>query len=107
MPFNITLDYRFDSNGFFENPEARAAMEAAAAAWEAVILDRNHSPIGCVGKGGQQGSLSISVLEWKAYYFFPLLPDGLASTFFALMPPRGAAYTPSKFPTLRSRPLDG
>ena len=39
MPFNITLDYRFDSNGFFDNPEARAAMEAAAAAWEAVILD--------------------------------------------------------------------
>lgn len=34
---NITVDYRFDTNGFFDSPEAKAAMEAAAARWSRVI----------------------------------------------------------------------
>lgn len=39
MSFSISFDYRFDSNGFFDNPAARAALEAAADVWEAVIGD--------------------------------------------------------------------
>ncbi|GMG83194.1 hypothetical protein LNKW23_24070 [Paralimibaculum aggregatum] len=39
MTFDIRIDYRFDSTGFFDDPAVRAAMETAAALWEAVILD--------------------------------------------------------------------
>lgn len=39
MTFSIEFDYRFDVTGFFNNPEARAALEAAAELWEALILD--------------------------------------------------------------------
>ncbi|UZQ55583.1 pre-peptidase C-terminal domain-containing protein [Trichothermofontia sichuanensis B231] len=37
--FNIQFDYRFDTNGFFSNPARRAALEAAADIWEAIIRD--------------------------------------------------------------------
>ncbi|MEP0870255.1 hypothetical protein NDA01_10630 [Trichocoleus desertorum AS-A10] len=37
--FQIQFDYRFDTNGFFANPERRATLEAAADHWEAVIQD--------------------------------------------------------------------
>ena len=37
--FTIKFDYRFDEDGFFSDPSRRAALEAAAAAWESVILD--------------------------------------------------------------------
>ncbi|MEM9968109.1 MAG: DUF4214 domain-containing protein [Pseudomonadota bacterium] len=39
MAFSITFDYRFDTEGFFDDPARRAVLEAAAAAWEAVIED--------------------------------------------------------------------
>lgn len=39
MSFNISFDYRFDTAGFFDNSEARAALEAAADIWESVIGD--------------------------------------------------------------------
>lgn len=39
MAFSITFDYRFDSSGFFDDPERRSALELAAAQWEAIILD--------------------------------------------------------------------
>ena len=39
MSFDIAFDYRFDSTGFFDDPAARAALEAAAARWEALIGD--------------------------------------------------------------------
>lgn len=39
VTFTITIDYRFDSSGFFHTPDRRIAFEAAAAAWEAVIQD--------------------------------------------------------------------
>ena len=39
MPFDITIDYRFDTSGLFDDPEARAALEAAAAIWEGLIDD--------------------------------------------------------------------
>ncbi|MEM9146830.1 MAG: Ig-like domain-containing protein [Pseudomonadota bacterium] len=39
MSFNISFDYRFDTLGFFDNPDARAALEAAAGVWESVIGD--------------------------------------------------------------------
>lgn len=35
--FTIRVDYRFDSEGFFDNPDARAALEAAAARWSRII----------------------------------------------------------------------
>lgn len=35
--FTIEVDYRYDDFGFFENPEARAAMEAVAARWSRVV----------------------------------------------------------------------
>jgi len=35
--FSIKFDYRFDRAGFFDAPERRAALEAAAAAWSAVL----------------------------------------------------------------------
>ncbi|MEM1345968.1 MAG: hypothetical protein AAGI34_15495 [Pseudomonadota bacterium] len=38
MSFTIEFDYRFD-NGFFDDPAARAALEAAAAIWENAIGD--------------------------------------------------------------------
>ncbi|MCR9255475.1 MAG: hypothetical protein NXI16_05205 [Alphaproteobacteria bacterium] len=37
--FSIVFDYRFDTDGFFDDPERRAALEAAADIWEDVILD--------------------------------------------------------------------
>ncbi|GMG84201.1 hypothetical protein LNKW23_34150 [Paralimibaculum aggregatum] len=39
MSFDISFDYRFDTAGFFDNPDAVAALEAAAAIWEGVIGD--------------------------------------------------------------------
>ena len=47
MAFTIEFDYRFDSSGFFDSPEARAALEAAAALWENVIQDEfDDVPVG-------------------------------------------------------------
>lgn len=37
--FNIVFDYRFDSSGFFDNAEARAALEYAGSIWEGYIRD--------------------------------------------------------------------
>ena len=31
VAFTIKFDYRFDTNGFFADPDARAALESAAA----------------------------------------------------------------------------
>ncbi len=39
MSFDIRFDYRFDTAGFFDNPDARAALEEAARLWESVIDD--------------------------------------------------------------------
>jgi len=39
MSFDIRFDYRFDDRGLFDDPDARAALEAAADLWEALILD--------------------------------------------------------------------
>ena len=39
MSFEIEFDYRFDTNGFFDDPERRAALEAAGDIWEELILD--------------------------------------------------------------------
>ena len=39
MAFEIEIDTRFDRSGFFDSAEARAALEAAAGLWEAVIRD--------------------------------------------------------------------
>ena len=33
----ITVDYRFDSAGFFDDPQARLVMEAAAARWSRIV----------------------------------------------------------------------
>ena len=47
MSFTITLDYRFDSSGFFDVADRRAALEQAAAEWEAVIGDEfDDLPVG-------------------------------------------------------------
>lgn len=35
--FSIQFDYRFDRAGFFDRPERKAALEAAARAWSAVL----------------------------------------------------------------------
>ena len=37
--FNITFDFRFDTNGFFDSAERRNTLEAAASIWESLILD--------------------------------------------------------------------
>ena len=37
--FDITFDFRFDTNGFFDTQERRDALEAAADIWEAIIQD--------------------------------------------------------------------
>ncbi|MGK7900840.1 MAG: hypothetical protein AB4352_05385 [Hormoscilla sp.] len=37
--FNIELDYRFDSTGFFDDPDRRAALAAVAQIWESFIQD--------------------------------------------------------------------
>jgi Ca2+-binding RTX toxin-like protein len=39
VSFTLQFDYRFDSTGFFNDPARRAALEAAASVWEAVIQD--------------------------------------------------------------------
>jgi hypothetical protein len=47
MGFNIAFDYRFDSTGFFDDPEARTALEAAGQVWEDLIQDEfNDVPAG-------------------------------------------------------------
>ncbi|MEG3978724.1 hypothetical protein QT970_29545 [Microcoleus sp. herbarium8] len=37
--FNIEFDYRFDTNGFFNDPNRRKVLELVADYWESVILD--------------------------------------------------------------------
>lgn len=37
--FDIRIDYRYDTNGFFNDPQRRAALEAAANTWESIIKD--------------------------------------------------------------------
>ncbi|WP_019499186.1 hypothetical protein [Pseudanabaena sp. PCC 6802] len=37
--FDIRFDYRYDTNGFFSDPQRRAALEAAANTWESIIKD--------------------------------------------------------------------
>jgi hypothetical protein len=37
--FSIRFDYRFDTAGFFDVPERRAALEAAGAAWSRLLRD--------------------------------------------------------------------
>jgi hypothetical protein len=39
MAFNIQIDYRFDSQGFFNDPTRRATLEAAANIWESYLND--------------------------------------------------------------------
>jgi hypothetical protein len=39
MSFDIAFDYRFDTVGFFDNADARAALEEAARLWEEAIGD--------------------------------------------------------------------
>jgi len=39
MSFNIEFDYRFDTSGFFDDPETRAVLEAAGDIWEDLIQD--------------------------------------------------------------------
>ena len=45
--FNIQFDYRFDTNGFFNDPNRRAVLEVAANVWENIITDEfANVPIG-------------------------------------------------------------
>jgi hypothetical protein len=45
--FNIEFDYRFDSSGFFDRPDRRAVLEAAATYWESIIKDEfADTPVG-------------------------------------------------------------
>lgn len=37
--FDIQFDYRFDTNGFFNNPRRRATLEAAGNIWSDIIRD--------------------------------------------------------------------
>jgi len=37
--FNIEFDYRFDSTGYFNDPQRREVLELAASYWESVIQD--------------------------------------------------------------------
>ena len=37
--FSIHFDYRFDSTGFFDDPDPRSALEEAASIWESIIFD--------------------------------------------------------------------
>jgi hypothetical protein len=37
--FNIQFDYRFDTNGFFDDPARRNTLEAVASVWESIIKD--------------------------------------------------------------------
>lgn len=39
VSFHIALDYRFDEAGFFDAPERRATLEAAAAAWGRIFAN--------------------------------------------------------------------
>ncbi len=39
MSFSIKFDYRFDTEGFFDDPARRAALDAAAGVWESIIQD--------------------------------------------------------------------
>src|SRR3954466_12625127 len=37
--FSIKFDYRFDRVGYFDRPERRAALEAAAASWSGLVAN--------------------------------------------------------------------
>ena len=39
MSFNIKFDYRFDTEGFFNDPEKRIVLEQAAQIWSYYIQD--------------------------------------------------------------------
>ncbi len=39
LAFNIRFDYTYDTTGFFDDPDRRAALGAAASIWESIILD--------------------------------------------------------------------
>jgi hypothetical protein len=45
--FNIRFDYRYDTNGFFGDPQRRAVLEAVANNWESIIKDEfSDIPVG-------------------------------------------------------------
>jgi hypothetical protein len=45
--FDIRFDYRYDTNGFFNDPQRRAVLEAAANTWESIIKDEfPDTPVG-------------------------------------------------------------
>lgn len=45
--FNIKIDYRYDTNGFFNDPVKKAALESAARVWESYIQDElPNAPVG-------------------------------------------------------------
>ncbi|WP_439124592.1 DUF4214 domain-containing protein [Marivita sp.] len=49
MSFTLQFDYRFDSTGFFDNPDRRTALEAAGHEWEKIIRDDfDDLPVGTV-----------------------------------------------------------
>ncbi|HEY9860260.1 MAG TPA: hypothetical protein V6D16_12195 [Candidatus Obscuribacterales bacterium] len=66
LSFQIQFDYRFDTNGFFADPQRRATLEAAADLWEAVIQDEfANLPTGVRFRvqNPQTGQLETVVLE--------------------------------------------
>lgn len=49
MSFSFHFDYRYDSDGFFDDPDRRAALDAAAAEWAAILNDEfTDVPVGTV-----------------------------------------------------------
>ena len=45
--FNIKIDYRYDTNGFFKDPVKKAVLESAARVWESYIQDElPNAPVG-------------------------------------------------------------
>ncbi|MGJ8605826.1 MAG: DUF4214 domain-containing protein [Marivita sp.] len=63
MTFTIQFDYRFDSTGFFSSADRRAALEAAAAEWEAVIRDEfDDLPVGTMFSVQNPTTLAIETV---------------------------------------------
>jgi hypothetical protein len=65
----VTVDYRFDSAGFFDDPAARVVMEAAAARWSRIV-DQNLAAVNMTDGQSVDGRFQIIHPETGQPYIF-------------------------------------
>ena len=107
MSFSIRFDYRYDNAGFFDDPDRRAALEAAAAEWEAILQDDfSDVPAGTVFSIRNPTSLAIETVTLSEAIDDILVFVGarpFASTTLAIASPDGGDASGDAFAARISR----